>query len=105
MSDEGGGFALSTLDNAFRYSFTTAKKPRTSLADPASGPDPHQSGGDPPLAGYGYGLPLSRLYARYFGGDLVLAPYAVSLFIEILIAYISLSFRENHRINITRTNK
>lgn len=33
-------------------------------------PPPARAQGPAVLAGYGYGLPISRLYARYFGGDL-----------------------------------
>lgn len=42
--------------------YTTAPSPKESKADIHT----------VPLAGYGYGLPISRLYARYFHGDLVL---------------------------------
>lgn len=45
--------------------YTTAKTP---MLDPNFS----QSDFKAPLAGFGYGLPLSRLYAKYFGGDLKL---------------------------------
>lgn len=61
VSDRGGGFSRTARDLVFKYSYTTASQPATGNNDEA------------PLAGYGYGLPLSRLYARYFGGDLVLS--------------------------------
>ena len=31
-------------------------------------------GTNSPLAGLGYGLPVARSYARYFGGDLTIVP-------------------------------
>jgi len=56
ISDQGGGIRRSDLENLFCYTYSSAPKP---LAHEGT-----------PLAGYGYGLPLSHLYARYFNGDL-----------------------------------
>uniref|UniRef100_A0A182JS98 Protein-serine/threonine kinase n=1 Tax=Anopheles christyi TaxID=43041 RepID=A0A182JS98_9DIPT len=62
MSDQGGGIPRSQVDQLFKYMYSTAPQPPKSKTDlPLV-----------PLAGYGYGLPISRLYARYFHGDLVL---------------------------------
>lgn len=55
ISDEGGGIPRSGLPNIFTYLYSTAESP---VSEEVS------------MAGYGYGLPISRLYARYFGGDL-----------------------------------
>ncbi|XP_066974969.1 pyruvate dehydrogenase (acetyl-transferring) kinase, mitochondrial isoform X2 [Macrobrachium rosenbergii] len=63
LSDQGGGIPRSHMDLLFNYMYSTAPQPA------ASGME------TPPLAGYGYGLPLSRLYARYFHGDLVLTSF------------------------------
>uniref|UniRef100_A0AAY4EAK8 Protein-serine/threonine kinase n=1 Tax=Denticeps clupeoides TaxID=299321 RepID=A0AAY4EAK8_9TELE len=61
ISDSGGGVPLRKIDRLFNYMYSTAPAPTL---------DPGQSA--PPLAGFGYGLPISRLYARYFQGDLSL---------------------------------
>ncbi|KAL5274853.1 PDK2 family protein [Megaselia abdita] len=60
ISDQGGGIPRSQIDQLFKYMYSTAPQPSKS--------DLHTV----PLAGYGYGLPISRLYARYFHGDIVL---------------------------------
>ncbi|XP_058083521.1 pyruvate dehydrogenase (acetyl-transferring) kinase, mitochondrial-like isoform X3 [Magnolia sinica] len=64
ISDEGGGIARSGLRKIFTYLYSTAKNPLDEQSYP---------GGETDLvtmAGFGYGIPISRLYARYFGGDL-----------------------------------
>ncbi|XP_038076076.1 pyruvate dehydrogenase (acetyl-transferring) kinase isozyme 2, mitochondrial-like [Patiria miniata] len=59
LSDQGGGIPKTQIEKLFNYMYSTAPlppKPGTTTI--------------PPLAGYGYGLPISRLYAKYFHGDL-----------------------------------
>uniref|UniRef100_A0A7N8Y9E2 Protein-serine/threonine kinase n=1 Tax=Mastacembelus armatus TaxID=205130 RepID=A0A7N8Y9E2_9TELE len=60
MRDRGGGVPFRKTERLFSYMYSTA--PRPSIG--------HEH--RPPLAGFGYGLPLSRLYARYFQGDIQL---------------------------------
>lgn len=70
VADEGGGIPRSHVSRIWSYLFTTA--------DPAvqegmvSFDEKVDHSIDSPMAGLGYGLPISRSYARYFGGDLSL---------------------------------
>ena len=63
-SDEGGGIPRSGISKIWSYLYSTAEP---TPFDPSS---PYQNDFNAPMAGFGYGLPLSRLYSKYFGGDL-----------------------------------
>lgn len=66
VSDSGGSFPRHDLNNIMSYSYTTVKKEDEERAEMN-----HR----PIIAGLGYGVPLSKLYATYFCGDLQLIPY------------------------------
>ncbi|XP_030630049.1 pyruvate dehydrogenase (acetyl-transferring) kinase isozyme 2, mitochondrial isoform X3 [Chanos chanos] len=60
VSDRGGGVPFRKMESLFSYMYSTAPTPLIGQQQTA------------PLAGFGYGLPISRLYAQYFQGDLQL---------------------------------
>jgi pyruvate dehydrogenase kinase 2/3/4 len=66
VSDEGGGIPRSAIPLVWTYMYTTVDQ--TPELDPSFNASDFKA----PMAGFGYGLPISRLYARYFGGDLKL---------------------------------
>ena len=66
ISDEGGGIPRSAIPLVWTYMYTTVDS--TPELDPGFDASDFKA----PMAGFGYGLPISRLYARYFGGDLKL---------------------------------
>lgn len=59
ITDRGGGIPRSVIDRVWLYAYTTVGEEVDMLRSDGA-----------IMAGLGYGLPLSRLYARYFGGDL-----------------------------------
>lgn len=63
ITDFGGGMSYRQVSQVWKYMYSTAPRPSISS-------DVYSTQTTAPLAGYGYGLPLSRLYARYFNGDL-----------------------------------
>ena len=66
IADEGGGIPLSQVRRIWQYAYTTAPTPLLELDTSGTAPTTRRSA----LAGFGMGLPLSRLYAQYLGGRL-----------------------------------
>lgn len=74
IRDRGGGIAPEVLPNIWSYSFTTFNEeddfPSDGSSHDALGVISAANGGASSIAGLGYGLPLSRAYAEYFGGGI-----------------------------------
>ncbi|CCG82513.1 Putative uncharacterized protein [Taphrina deformans PYCC 5710] len=67
LSDLGGGIPAEGESEVWRYMYTTAESPYS----PDEADDYMVSASERAImAGFGYGLPISRLYSRFCGGDL-----------------------------------
>ncbi|KAK9845511.1 hypothetical protein WJX81_008336 [Elliptochloris bilobata] len=99
ISDQGGGIPEADIERVWSYGYTTADASLRSDSG-GSGAQPASFGstmtqmvapsagasGPWRMGGLGFGLPLSRLYARYFGGDLQLVSmpgYGVDAFLTL----------------------
>ncbi|KAF9429243.1 hypothetical protein BGZ76_001603 [Entomortierella beljakovae] len=100
IRDHGGGIPREHLESVFEYSFTTVKNENEDSGDAGSGNSPYgvdsifkgvsrlamQAGLGGPIAGLGFGLPLARIYAQYFGGSMELVSlqgYGCDVFLKL----------------------
>lgn len=78
IRDRGGGISPDVLPNIWSYSFTTMSEDEDDVPGGASidalNVISSSSSGGSSIAGLGYGLPLSRAYAEYFGGGVAVQP-------------------------------
>ena len=71
ISDEGMGFPYNKLKDVMTYSYST-----TSISNIDNNPSVTFNNGNtkPIISGFGFGLPMSKTYCKYFGGDLCINP-------------------------------
>ncbi|KAL8280897.1 hypothetical protein RQP46_006576 [Phenoliferia psychrophenolica] len=67
ISDQGGGIPRTAVPLVWTFMYTTASPENLDS-------NLHSLDVRSPMAGLGYGLPIARLYAQYFGGNLKLIP-------------------------------
>jgi len=70
ISDQGGGILAEDLSKVWQYGYTTIDHQDSSTFSGTSDTNPAwgaESGTQYRMGGLGFGLPMSRLYAEYFG--------------------------------------
>eukprot|EP00929_Paragymnodinium_shiwhaense_P119562 TRINITY_DN91464_c0_g1_i1.p1 TRINITY_DN91464_c0_g1~~TRINITY_DN91464_c0_g1_i1.p1 ORF type:complete len:446 (-),score=68.02 TRINITY_DN91464_c0_g1_i1:84-1421(-) len=67
ISDQGGGMPRPVQQEVWQYGWTSVNAESDSSSSSRRGRNGSLDPRD--LAGYGFGLPLTRLHAQYFGGD------------------------------------
>lgn len=86
IGDVGGGIPRSQASKIWSYLYTTADPSVQRQFIGGHGTKDHDVQDSSPIAGLGYGLPISRSYCRYFGGDLSLESmhgYGTDVFIHL----------------------
>jgi hypothetical protein len=87
IRDQGGGIPYSLTKKAFVYSWTTVNDTEEdgSIFQSIAAEEMSRSTGGP-MHGLGFGLPMTKLYAEYFGGQLGLESmygYGTDVFLEL----------------------